>query len=97
MILAFFQIDWTLHLGDIVNFVIGSIITLIGWGIRRGYKEIKAFFETIGSFDNRIEGTAAVVDIHSDALEKAGWLRQPVPRVSTKGRGNEKTAGHSFV
>lgn len=81
------QIDPTVHLGDIITAVVGGIIAVIGFGLRQMYHSIRQFVVNVESMERRIEDTAEVVDVHTDALTREGWLRGiPIPFVSKRRR-----------
>lgn len=92
------QIDPVIHVGDILVAICGGLLTMIGWGLRKMYHGTAAFLRKVDGYDERIEDTAHVVDVHSDVLKKAGWARGvALPRVSQKRRRSDVIATDETV
>lgn len=87
------QIDPVIHVGDILVAICGGLLTLIGWGLRKMYHGSMSFLRRVDGYDERIEDTANVVDVHSDVLKRHGWAKDAVmPRVSQKRRRSDVIA-----
>jgi hypothetical protein len=64
--------DGTIHLGDVIM-TVG--LAAGGWILRQSIARAMGFVQRVDGFDRRIEDTAEVVDLHTDALMKAGWTK----------------------
>lgn len=92
------QIDPVIHVGDILVAVCTGLLTLIGWGLRKMYHGTTAFLRRVDGYDERIEDTASVVDVHSDVLQRAGWAKGvTLQRVSKKRRRSDVIATDETV
>jgi hypothetical protein len=78
------QIDPVIHVGDILVAIGGGLLTLFGWGMRRAFNSSMSFLRRVDGYEERIEDTAYVVDVHSDVLTKHGLAQgiefQPVSK-----------------
>lgn len=84
------QIDPVIHVGDILVAICGALLTAIGWGLRKVYHSSMGFLRRVDGYDERIEDTANVVDVHSDVLVRAGWAKGvELPRLGKKRRRND--------
>lgn len=73
--------DWTIHFGDVIMAGAGAILTTIGWRLRKVYSAITTTYQQVHHHERRIELVAETVDLHSDALSKAGGVvYQPTSR-----------------
>lgn len=92
------QIDPVIHVGDILVAICSGLLGLIGWGLRKMYHASMGFLRRVDGYDERIEDTASVVDVHSDVLKKAGWARGiEMKRVSRKRRQTDVIATDEMV
>jgi len=85
-------IDTTVHLGDIITTFIAAIVTLIGWGVRKMFFSVYRFIKSVDGYEERIESSAEVIDLHTDALAKSGWLHEDVKLVSKKRRATDRSS-----
>lgn len=61
--------DSTVHLGDAIT---TGVLAGIAWMLQRAIRSATAFVKQVGTLDVLLEDTAEVVDLHSDALSRAG-------------------------
>lgn len=73
--------DSTVHLGDAIT---TGALAGIAWMLQRAIRAATAFVKQVGTLDGLLEDTAQVVDLHSDALSRAGLAQaielRPVSR-----------------
>lgn len=83
-------IDPVIHVGDILVAICGGLLTVIGWGLRKLYHGTMGFLRKVDGYDERIEDTANVVDVHTDILQRADMARGiAMRRVSQKRRRSD--------
>lgn len=84
--------DYTVHLSDALS---GIVVAAFGWSIRRTYRLVADFIETVEKMDVRLERAANVIDIHSEAIA-ALRLGQglKLPKVAHKRR---RTDSEEFI
>lgn len=71
--------------------LITLVLSLLGWGLRRGHRAIIGHLRRINSIDDRLEVVAERVDEHGDILIKAGWMKGGVWKpVSHRRRESDK-------
>lgn len=77
--------DATIHLGDVI---MTGVLAGTGHVVYKAAKSVTAFLQKVDTFDRRIEDTADVVDLHTDALVRSGWSKgldlRPVSRKRRK-------------
>lgn len=59
------QVDWTIHLADVVNTI---VVPIVAYFVYRAYRKVIAFVDGVGTIGD-------VVDEHTEVLTKAGWLK----------------------
>lgn len=91
-------IDPVIHVGDILVAICGGLLTVIGWGLRKMYHGTMGFLRRVDGYDDRIEETANVVDVHTDVLQRAGWAKGvTMRRVSKQRRHTDVIATDDLV
>jgi hypothetical protein len=78
--------DFTLHVGDLINLVVGAILTGIVWSVRKTYYGIRHFVTNVEIMERRLEAGLEVIDDHSEIIIRAQLTPGPLARVSKRRR-----------
>jgi hypothetical protein len=75
-------IDLTIHLGDVI--VSGTGVVVV-WSVRHLVSMVKSatgLIEEIHDSRDRLDRIEPIVDVHSDALTKSGWVKFPMNKLA---------------